>query len=383
MDAEARRKHCGLLMFDAPTVSARSQTSRSNDIIINNMSTRGVDSSALNNNLSYESSRNASSMINDFDIFQDCTSDFSTTTRALAAGAAAGDDFIHHGSGDLLNGDESVQRNVDKRRQQRKQTSPRDSTDNRNYSVSTGTTGPHRRKSTRSGNKSPAKSDFTEGLQQSPINMSPQDTNMTPRNEPTNSSYTVLPSLPSPEIPTLVDPPVEYGSQQQINPVTSHLPLTPISPPQMQCEQEFKVRQQQYDPNLLRYVPGGIQVYHNQGNAPQLPFTSMDGFIPSYNPLEYYITSDVPDVAQQQQQMNAETMLHYEQHQITHTPTVSSSNNPSPNERTSLYPQQPAQYYHNGTNTAGNVNSNPTYLNFLAGYECQNFLGGSVNHHIQ
>ncbi|CAG8458782.1 3623_t:CDS:1 [Cetraspora pellucida] len=467
MDAEARRKHCGLLMFDAPTVSTRSQTSRSNDIIINNMSTRGVDSSALNNNLSYESSRNASSMINDFDIFQDCTSDFSTTTRALAAGAAAGDDFIHHGSGDLSNGDESVQRNghpqkrtprppnafilyrrekqpaiiaanrhlsnaevsrrisnmwksepeetrreweryadrkklehmqaypnyvyrpnknkskVDKRRQQRKQTSPRDSTDNRNYSVSTGTTGPLRRKSTRSGNKSPAKSDFTEGLQQSPINMSPQDTNMTPRNEPTNSSYTILPSLPSPEIPTLVDPPVEYGSQQQINPVTSHLPLTPISPPQMQCEQEFKVRQQQYDPNLLRYVPGGIQVYHNQGNAPQLPFTSMDGFIPSYNPLEYYITSDVPDVAQQQQQMNAETMLHYEQHQITHTPTVSSSNNPSPNERTSLYPQQPAQYYHNGTNTAGNVNSNPTYLNFLAGYECQNFLGGSVNHHIQ
>ncbi|CAG8795473.1 29221_t:CDS:1 [Racocetra persica] len=309
MDAEARRKHCGLLMFDAPTVSTRSQTSRSNDIIINTMSTRGVDSSALNNNLTYESSRNAGSMINDFD-FQDCTSDFSTTTRALAAGAAAGDEFIHQGSGGSSNGDESVQRTghpqkrtprppnafilyrrekqpaiiaanrhlsnaevsrrisdmwrsepeetrreweryadrkklehmqaypnyvyrpnknkskVDKRRQQRKQTSPRDSADNRNYPVSTGTTGPHRRKSTRSGNKSPAKSDFNEGLQQSPINVPSQETRNEPiRNDtvPSNSSYSVL---PSPEIPTLVDPPTEYGSQQQMNPVTTHLPLT-------------------------------------------------------------------------------------------------------------------------------------------------------------
>ncbi|KAF0418484.1 MATA-HMG [Gigaspora margarita] len=473
MNAEERRMHCGLLMFDAPAVSTRSQTSRGNDIIINNMSTRGVDSSTLNNHLSYESSRNAGSLVNNLDIFQDCTSDFSTTTRVLAAGAAAGDEFMHQGSGD--SSDEPGQRNnipqkriprppnafilyrrekqpaiiaanrhlsnaevsrrisemwrgepeetrreweryadrkklehmqtypnyvyrpnknkskIDKRRQQRKQSSSRDTTDNRNYSISTGAnTGPQRRKSTRNGNKSPAKLEFPEGLQQSSINdmtnnisIQQNTNNINSRNEtnrnesvPSNSSYATI--LPSPEIPTLVDPHAEYGSQQQqqqINSVTSHhhhhhhhLPLTPISPPQVQ--QEFK----------------NLYVYHdNQGNTPQIPFTSVISYNHGTNgyPLEYYFAPDVPDVVQQQQQMNAETMLHYEHHQITPTPTVSSSNNPSPNERTSLYPQQPAQYFHNETNSAGNVIGNQTFVNFLAGYEYQNLLGGSVNHHIQ
>ncbi|CAG8490257.1 9326_t:CDS:1 [Dentiscutata erythropus] len=466
MNAEERRIHCGLLMFDAPTVSTRSQTSRSNDIIINNLSTQGVDSSTLNNHLSYESSRNAGSLVNNLDMFHDCTSDFSTTTRVLAAGAAAGGELLQQGSCD--SSDEPGQRSslpqkriprppnafilyrrekqpaiiaanrhlsnaevsrrisemwrsepeetrreweryadrkklehmqtypnyvyrpnknkskIDKRRQQRKQSSPRDSTDNRSYSISSGaTTGPQRRKSTRNGNKSPAKSDFPEGLQQSSINDMSQSNinsrNDTSRNNsvPSNSSFATL--IPSPEIPTLVDPHAEYGSQQQINSVTSHLPLTPISPPQVQCEQEFKARhQQQYGQNLY--------VYHdNQGNTPQLPFTSVISYNQGANgyPLEYYFAPDVPDVAQQQQQMNAETMLHYEHHQITPTPTVSSSNNPSPNERTSLYPQQPTQYFHNETNTAGNVIGNQTFVNFLAGYEYQNLLGGSVNHHIQ
>ncbi|CAG8649485.1 3640_t:CDS:1, partial [Scutellospora calospora] len=473
MDAEARRRHCGLLMFDAPTVSTRSQTSRNNDIIINNMSTREVDSSTLiNNHISYESSRNASSLINNLDTFQDNTSDFSTTTRALAAGAAAGDDFVHQGSGDSPNASdepvhppkrtprppnafilyrkekqpaiiaanrhlsnaevsrrisdmwksepEEIRREweryadrkklehmqaypnyvyrpspknkskVDKRRQQRKQTSPKDAADNRNYSVSTGsTTGPQRRKSTRNVNKSPVKSDFPDGLQQASTNMSPQNANMTSRNNsvPSNSSYATI--LPSPEIPMLTthftDPPTEYESQQ-LNSVTSHVPLTPISPPQMQLrEQEFKIRhQQQYEPNLMRYVPEeNIQTYHdNHGNTPQFSFTSMNGLIPynhgtngyphqqSVNPLEYYL---VPDVAQQQQQMNAEIMLHYEQHHHQTTPehTISTSTNSSPNERAPLYSQQqqPAQYFHNGTNTVDNTVGNQAFVNFLAGYE--------------
>ncbi|CAG8544337.1 4624_t:CDS:2 [Funneliformis caledonium] len=109
MDVEARRKFCGLLMFDIPTISVKSPTSRNNDIIINNMSTQEVDPSSLNHNPLYESSRNAGSLMNSIDhqfIIQDGFSqigDFSTTTRALAAGAAAGDDPTNQGTLDPSN----------------------------------------------------------------------------------------------------------------------------------------------------------------------------------------------------------------------------------------------------------------------------------------
>jgi hypothetical protein len=85
MDVEARRKFCGLLMFDVPTISSKSSTSRNNDIIINNMPMREIDPSSLNN-FSYESSH---SLDHQF-VMQDGMGDFSTSTRALAAGAAAG-----------------------------------------------------------------------------------------------------------------------------------------------------------------------------------------------------------------------------------------------------------------------------------------------------
>ncbi|CAI2165851.1 14636_t:CDS:2 [Funneliformis geosporum] len=115
MDVEARRKFCGLLMFDIPTISDKSQTSRNNDIIINNMSTQEVDTSSSNRNSFYESSRNASSLMNSTDqqfIMQDGFSqsgDFSTTTRALAAGAAAGDDLTNPDSSNATDGDTKSQ----------------------------------------------------------------------------------------------------------------------------------------------------------------------------------------------------------------------------------------------------------------------------------
>jgi hypothetical protein len=118
MDVEARRKFCGLLMFDIPTISMKSPTSRNNDIIINNMSTQEVDPSSLNNNhsLSFESSHNP--IDHQFIIQDNFASDFATTTRALAAGAAATSD-------DLLNQDASNQMDGDNSRSQPPKRTPR------------------------------------------------------------------------------------------------------------------------------------------------------------------------------------------------------------------------------------------------------------------
>jgi hypothetical protein len=100
MDVEARKKYCGLLMFDIPTIAMKSPTSRNNDIIINNMSTQEVDPSSLNNNLPYESSH----LDHQFIIQENFSGDFANTTRALAAGAAAtSDDLVNQGNLDPSN----------------------------------------------------------------------------------------------------------------------------------------------------------------------------------------------------------------------------------------------------------------------------------------
>ncbi|GBC02441.1 hypothetical protein RclHR1_04620008 [Rhizophagus clarus] len=97
MDVEARRKYCGLLMFP-PTPS------RNNDITINNMSMREVDPSSS----TYESSR---IMMNDHQfVMQDGFGEFSSS-RALAAGAAAGGDLINQENLDapnVIDGDTST-----------------------------------------------------------------------------------------------------------------------------------------------------------------------------------------------------------------------------------------------------------------------------------
>lgn len=89
MDVEARRKYCGLLMFPP--------TSRNNDITMNNMSMRDVDPSSS----TYESSR---IMMSDHQfVMQDGFGDFTASSRALAAGAAAGGDLINQENLDTSN----------------------------------------------------------------------------------------------------------------------------------------------------------------------------------------------------------------------------------------------------------------------------------------
>jgi hypothetical protein len=101
MDVEARKKYCGLLMFP-PTPS------RNNDITINNTSMRDVDPSSS----TYESSRNM--MNNSLDhqfVMQDGFGEYSASSRALAAGAAAGGEFINQESSDaqnMMDGDTSA-----------------------------------------------------------------------------------------------------------------------------------------------------------------------------------------------------------------------------------------------------------------------------------
>ncbi|CAG8467199.1 22437_t:CDS:2 [Gigaspora margarita] len=372
MNAEERRMHCGLLMFDAPAVSTRSQTSRGNDIIINNMSTRGVDSSTLNNHLSYESSRNAGSLVNNLDIFQDCTSDFSTTTRVLAAGAAAGDEFMHQGSGD--SSDEPGQRNNIPQKRiprppnafilYRREKQPAIIAANRHLS------------------NAEVSRRISEMWRSEPEETRREWERYADRKKlehmQTYPNYVYRPNKNKSKIDKRRQQRKQSSSRDTTDNRNYSISTGANTGPQR--------RKSTRNGNKIQQEFKNLYVYHdNQGNTPQIPFTSVISYNHGTNgyPLEYYFAPDVPDVAQQQQQMNAETMLHYEHHQITPTPTVSSSNNPSPNERTSLYPQQPAQYFHNETNSAGNVIGNQTFVNFLAGYEYQNLLGGSVNHHIQ
>jgi len=448
MDVEARRKFCGLLMFDVPTISSKSSTSRNNDInIINNMPMRDVDPSSLNN-FSYESSH----LDHQF-VMHDGFGDFSTSNRALAAGAAAGgnqdDDSSNVVDGDNGNSKAQPQKRtprppnafilyrrakqpaiiasqrnltnaevsrtisdmwrkepeeirleweryadrkklehmqtypnyvyrpnknkskVDKRRQQRRQTASKDSSNSPNGSVDSKSTnsGPVRRKSTKNNSiVKPTKLD-TNGM--AGYNVQQSINQQSSANS--NSSYSTL--LPSPEIPLLTthftDQPEEFVSSQSqltpVTPLTPHTPLTPISTPeQIQRDHDFKIQN-----NLLRLVPVEELNYHHQqhqGNAPQFSFQPIHGLTSYHNnpnqtvdPLEFF----VPDVAQQQQQMFAEIMLHHDQHHhITPTATVPSSNSAS-------IPASTIPYF-NGTSTAAH-----TFTDML-GFEL-NFLGSSVN----
>jgi hypothetical protein len=99
MDVEARKKYCGLLMFPPGPPPSRN----------NDMSMREVDPSSS----TYESSRNM--MSNSLDhhqfVMQDGFGEFTNSSSALAAGAAAGGDFINQESLDtpnVIDGDTSA-----------------------------------------------------------------------------------------------------------------------------------------------------------------------------------------------------------------------------------------------------------------------------------
>jgi len=273
---------------------------------------------------------------------------------------------------------------VDKRRQQRRQTASKEaSNSSNNNSVDSKSTnsGPVRRKSTKNTNVKPSiKLDMTMNNGMTGFNVQQSSTNSTP-----TSSYSTI--LPSPEIavltPHFTENPDEFVSSQSqltpVTPLTPHTPLTPISTPeQMQMrEHDFKIQN-----NLLHLVPVEELNYHqqqhhqqHQGSAPQFSFQSIPG-LTSYNnspnhtvdPLDFCF---VPDVARQQQQMFAEIMLHHDQqHHITPTATVPSSNSAS------IHPASTVQYYSNGTNTAALAGNSFTEM---LGFEL-NFLGSSVNH---
>ncbi|RHZ78688.1 hypothetical protein Glove_158g66 [Diversispora epigaea] len=489
MDVEAKRKFCGLLMFDVPTVS--NKTSRNNEV--NDMpSTRNVDLSTLNNQ-NYDS-RN-SDICNQF-ISQDCilrSPDFNKSSGiVLSAGAAIGNDQITTSSTNVNNIDESsgkIQKRtprppnafilyrrakqpaiiaahrhltnaevsrqisdmwksepeevrleweryadrkklehmqtypnyvyrpnksktkVDKRRQ-RKQTkdfsTPSPNTneisDNLTSTNTDNFSGPVRRRSTRntsnktisgkSTDSAVSQSTMNNGFNmQSSINMSShQNTNSRNNNMQSTSSY----DISNPEIPLLsshfTDNPEEFVNLSD----------------QMQLrENEFnKIRQQQYDNPILRYEDlqqqqqqQQHQQHHHQSNAPNFQFASINGltsFHHTANGFPHHQTVDsleycfVPDVAQQQQQMIAEMMLHHDQHpHITPTGSVSSvssnSCSPTSNSRATLYNEHSIQYLpqSNGNNISPSNNSivnNTSFADMLAGFEYPNYMGGSVNH---
>lgn len=487
MDVEAKRKFCGLLMFDVPTVSSKTSRNEINDM----PSTRDVDPSTIND----PSSRNSGSLdiYNNQFISHDSISrspDFTKSSGiVLSAGAAIGNDQTIINSMDANNDENSgkiqkrtprppnafilyrrakqpaiiaAQRHltnaevsrqisdmwksepeevrleweryadrkklehmqtypnyvyrpnksktkVDKRRQ-RKQTKDSSPDDALTASTKDNVSGPVRRRSTRntsnkaiSEKSTDSKSTMNNGFNmQSPINMTSQQNNISTNSRNNTMQSTSSYDISNPGIPLL----------------TSHYTDNPeefVNPPdQMQLrENEFnKIRQQQYNNSILRYEdlqqqqqqhqqhqqqpspppqqhhhPQQQQHHHQQNH--NFPFASINGLTSFHHangfphqqtvdPLEYCF---VPDVAQQQQQMIAEMMLHHEQHpQITPAGSVSSvpsssSCSPASNSRATLYHEYLPQ------NNGNNIN-NTSFADMLAGFEYPSYMGGSgsVNH---
>ncbi|CAG8433633.1 10924_t:CDS:2 [Diversispora eburnea] len=437
MDVEAKRKFCGLLMFDVPTVT--NKTSRNNEV--NDIpSTRDVDLSTLNNQ-NYDS-RN-SDICNQF-ISQDCilrSPDFNKSSGiVLSAGAAIGNDQITTNSTNVNNIDETsgkIQKRtprppnafilyrrakqpaiiaahrhltnaevsrqisdmwksepeevrleweryadrkklehmqtypnyvyrpnksktkVDKRRQ-RKQTkdfsTPSPNTNDINDNLTSTNTdnfsGPVRRKSTRNAsNKTISGKSIDSAVSQSTMNngfnmQSSSSINMSnPNSRNNNMQSTPSYDISNPEIPLL----------------TSHFTDNP--------EEFVNPSDQMHNASNFQFASiNGLTSFHHAAN----------GF-PHHQTVDSLEYCFVPDVAQQQQQMIAEMMLHHDQHpHITPTGSVSSvsSNSCSPTSIQYL-PQS------NGNNISPSNNSivsNTSFADMLAGFEYPNYMGGSVNH---
>jgi hypothetical protein len=324
---------------------------------------------------------------------------------------------------------------VDKRRQRRQtsmssakelasiESSPSVSTNddnNKSNAETNGSTGPMRRKS--KNNKVPIKVEINPQMAYDIINGYNMQSRQLSDSSSSNNNYasstptptTATPTtasaiLPSPLLASQYTDVHNHHQQQQEfvpsqNASTHTSPLTPITPPRQQamiCNNEFKFRQQpqqlqqqhdrQYQNNMLTYVPsneGGI-------NHPMsLPITfapnaSFNGLTTFHQASEEYhphqsidpLLCFVPDVAQQQQQMLAEMMLH-EQHPHQHQHHQHHHHNPDSSPASS-----DIQYYETPTTAVdatvnGVLGNHHSFTDMLAGLEFQNhyLTNGSVNH---
>ncbi|CAG8507420.1 4247_t:CDS:1 [Acaulospora morrowiae] len=266
---------------------------------------------------------------------------------------------------------------VDKRKQRRR-SSKKDSP------ISTG---PVRRKSTKNSTEKTSDSPSPETVtnlnvfdaQPPSISMSPQQHNVHSHND----SYTIL---SSPEIPLFTENPEEFvNSQKPLAPTTPITPITPISPHQIQLrDNEFNKIRQYGDQYLHPHAYQPPQ--HHHGNNHSFPFASVNGLTPFYNANGFSHPIDplcclIPEVIQTQQHMMSEAMLHHDQQ--PHANSVTPLNgSPASNARTALY-----QYIHQNSGSGVNGNptnsvvGNPSLDEILAGFECQNYMNGSANHH--
>jgi hypothetical protein len=428
MDVEARKKFCGLLMFDSPT-SQKSPTSQN----FIDISSRGVDPSAMG----YYSQNN-------FIPLQDSHMQDFNKSHALAAGAAAGDEQQNDNNGGqdrqsssqsqprrtprppnafilyrrakqpaiiasqrhLTNAEVSRQisdmwkseseetrleweRYADRKKLEHMKQYPDyvyRPVKNKKKSEKVDKRRQQRRKEAAAANESKSVGNgavSTTGpvrRRSKPVPNSPTRLDLSAQNffpsiitsNLTTRTDTAHPILPSqPEIPLMASPAPLDEMHTTHFPDMSSIPSTntTTSSTSSSVSPITPISPPQLGVQSMK-VNRQPSVYHELaystgGHNTPIPFQSIDGSYGGYQNLDFCV---IPDVYRSHRQVLDDYMLH---HNIS-TPT-------SPTDTSNIYVETGEQFYH--TNGA-NGNGQPSYTDLLANLDVNDFLGGSANQQV-